>query len=95
MKENLINYNMIKGIVDYVIEWCNDSGIALRLGRKQVEAIGALYGMTQSEVLDKIVETLERTPINENGDYLTGRWEETTDAYILHAKLYDEDEDED
>lgn len=92
MEKNIISYNMIKGIVDYVIEWCNDSGIALRLGRRQVEAIGALYSMTPSEVLDKVVETLERTPYNKNGDYLSGRIEETPDAYILHAKLNGNDE---
>lgn len=94
-KNRIIDYNLIKGIVDFVIEWYNDNGIAIRLGRKEIEAIGALYGMTPSDVLDNIVETLERTPCNENGDYLSAKIEETPDGYVLHAKLDDEDEEED
>ena len=93
-KNRIINYNLIQGIVDYAIEWYH-AGIAIKLGSKEIEAIAASYNMSVDDALDKIVEKLEWTPINENGDYLTGRWEETTDAYILHAKLYDEDEDED
>ena len=95
MGKRIFGYNMIRGIVDYVIEWCNDAGIAIRLEKKEIEAIGTLYDMTPSEVLDKIIRELEMAPYNDFGDTLTGRWEETPDGYILHAKPDDEDEEED
>lgn len=94
MGKRIFGYNMIRGIVDYVIEWYGDSGIAIRLEKKEIEAIGTLYGMTPSEVLDKIIRELETAPYNDFGDTLTGRWEETPDGYILHAKPDDEDEDD-
>jgi hypothetical protein len=94
-KNEIINYNLIKGIVDFAIEWYHDAGIAIRLEKREIEAIGTLYGMTPSEVLDKIIRELEMAPCNEYGDTLTGRWEETPDGYILHAKPDDEDEEED
>lgn len=94
-KKEIINYNLIKGIVDFVIEWYHDAGIAIRLEKREIEAIGALYGMSIDDVLDKVIRELEMAPCNEYGDTLTGRWEETPDAYILYAKPDDEDEEED
>lgn len=95
MGKRIFGYNMIRGIVDYVIEWYHDAGIAIRLGREEIEAIGALYGISVDDVLDKIIRELEMAPYNDFGDTLTGRWEETPDGYILHAKPDDEDEEED
>ena len=105
MKEKtIINYNMIRGIVDYVIEWYGNIDIESRFGREKIEStvigfgrreieyIAALYDMTTSEVLDKIVETLEETPCNEYGDCLSWQWEETPDDYVLYVKLDDDDE---
>lgn len=94
MGKRIFGYNMIRGIVDYIIQWYGDSGIAIRLEKREIEAIGTLYGMTPSEVLDKIIRELEMAPYNDFGDTLTGRWEETPDGYILHAKPDDEDEDD-
>lgn len=94
MKKRIFGYNMIRGIVDCIIQWYGDSGIAIRLEKREIEAIGTLYGMTPSEVLDKIIRELEMAPYNDFGDTLTGRWEETPDGYILHAKPDDEEDDE-
>lgn len=94
MAKRIFSYNMIRGIVDYVIQWYNDAGIAIRLEKKEIEAIGTLYGMTPSEVLDKIIRELEMAPYNDFGDTLTGRLEETPDAYILYAKPDDDEDDE-
>ena len=95
MGKRIFGYNMIRGIVDYVIEWYHDAGIAIRLEKREIEAIAVLYGMTPSEVLDKIIRELEMAPCNEYGDTLTGQWEETPDGYILYAEPDDEDEEED
>lgn len=94
MGKRIFAYNMIRGIVDYIIQWYNDAYIAISLEKKEIEAIGTLYDMTPSEVLDKIIRELEMAPCNEYGDTLTGQWEETPDAYILYAKPDDEDEEE-
>lgn len=95
MKEKTImDYNMIEGIVDYVIEWYHE-GIAIRLVRKEIEAIAVLYDMGVDDFVQNIVETLEETPINGNGDCLSASIEETPYGYVLHVKLDDEDEEED
>lgn len=112
-----MNYYMIKCIVDYVIDFYGDIDIESRFGRKkiestgigfgssQIETIAALYDMSVDDVLNKIVETLEETPINGNGDCLSWQWVETTDdymlyvkpdddEYVLYAKLDDDEDDE-
>lgn len=93
-KDKIVNYNLIDGFVDFAVKWCNDAGIAIRLGRKEIEAIAALYNISVGDVLDNIVEALKESPINEFGDGFSVRIEETPDGYVLHYKYGDEDEDD-
>ena len=62
MGKRIFGYNMIRGIVDYVIEWYHDDGIAIRLEKREIEARGALDGMTHREVRENIF--IERSTVS-------------------------------
>ena len=89
-----ITYNLIDGIVDLVIDKFSNGTqqFALKLNNGEIEMIAELYGLSVQTVLDKIIEQIESTPLDDRGNYLCGRWEKTMDGFTLY---FEPDEDYD
>lgn len=92
----IINYNPIECIVEFIVNKFLDGtkSIDFKLTDDQMKKIAGMHHMTDVEVAIRIYDDLASYCLNENGDTLTGQWDETPDGYVLHVKLDDEDEDD-
>ena len=93
----IIIYNPIECIVEFIVNKFLEGkkSIDFRLTDDQMKKIAGMYHMTDVEVANRIYDGLASYCLNENGDCLSVKWEETPDGYVLYAKLDDEDEEED